>query len=406
MGARSIAGTSSIGAPPRFRIAKPLACRGMDNESARQDHGNIPDDWTKAIVDPAAFAEEQRRLASVWTFLGMTSDAEKDGDWFRASIATRSVFVQRFGTELRGFENVCAHRFMPVRNADRGNGPIVCSFHHWQYDRKGAAVGIPHCRELYGMLPRELGARLAPIELATCGRLIFGRFPHPRATESLEDFLGIGFVILAAGSQAHRRPHHLNVPLAASWRLGAQISLDDYHAPAVHPRTFGKQGHVRRDNIGYYRFGLHTAYVNSTREGLEEIARECRNGTFYPRRYTILQLVPNVLMSFFRTAFGHFHCVILLYEPVRHDRTNLRGWLYPAPFPGRRSWTRALGERVRAAVVKPYVEMVLREDNLVCERIQEVAHQIGRAPLIGRLEERIGWFEDSYRKLMAAREHD
>ena len=98
----------------------------MEKENARQDRGNIPDDWTRPIVDPTAFAEEQRRLASVWTFLGMTSDAGKDGDWFRASIATRSVFVQRFGTELRGFENVCAHRFMPLRNADRGNGPVVC----------------------------------------------------------------------------------------------------------------------------------------------------------------------------------------------------------------------------------------------------------------------------------------
>ena len=44
-------------------------------------------DWTRAIVDPAAFAEEQKRLAHVWTFLGLTSDVEKDGDWLRASIA-------------------------------------------------------------------------------------------------------------------------------------------------------------------------------------------------------------------------------------------------------------------------------------------------------------------------------
>jgi phenylpropionate dioxygenase-like ring-hydroxylating dioxygenase large terminal subunit len=379
----------------------------MDKENARQDRGNIPDDWTRPIVDPAAFAEEQRRLASVWTFLGMTSDAGKDGDWFRASIATRSVFVQRFGTELRGFENVCAHRFMPLRNADRGNGPVVCSFHHWTYDRRGCAVGIPHCRELYNVLPQQLGARLAPIEIATCGRMIFGRFPHPRANESLEDFLGSGFAVLASGSQAQGRLHYFNVPIEANWRLGAQISLDDYHAPAVHPRTFGKQGYVRRDNISYHRFGLHSAYVNTTKpEGVEEIAQACRDGTYYPRRYTILQFVPNVLMAFFRTAFGQFHCVVLLYEPVRHDRTNLRAWLYPAPFPGRRSWMRTLADSVRSSIVRHYVAMVLREDNLVCERIQGIAHQIGGAPLLGRLEERIGWFEESYRKLMAAREDD
>jgi phenylpropionate dioxygenase-like ring-hydroxylating dioxygenase large terminal subunit len=377
----------------------------MERERAPQ--GNIPDDWTRPIVDPAAFAEEQRRLASVWTFLGMTSDAETDGDWFRASIATRSVFVQRFGTELRGFENVCAHRFMPLRNAERGNGPITCGFHNWTYDRQGSAVGIPHCRELYNMLPQQLGARLTPIELATCGRMIFGRFPHPRASESLEDFLGIGFGILAAGSQAQGRGHRLRVPVDANWRLCAQISLDDYHSPTVHPRTFGRYGYLRRNDISYRSFGLHSAYLlTQDPQGLERIAQACNEGTYYPTYYTILQLVPTAAMAFFRSHLDHYHCVVLLYEPVRHDHTVVRAWAYPAPFPGRRSWTRRVSDPVRAAIVRRYVEMVLREDNRVCERIQGIAHQIGRAPLLGRLEERIGWFDDSYRKLMAAREDD
>jgi len=47
---------------------------------------------------------------------------------------------------------------------------------------------------------------------------------------------------------------------------------------------------------------------------------------------------------------------------------------------------------VRAPLVRHYAKTVLREDNLVCERIQKAAHQISRAPLIGKLEERIGYF--------------
>ena len=148
-------------------------------------------------------------------------------------------------------------------------------------------------------------------------------------------------------------------------------------------------GIFRRDKISYHRFGLHSAYVNTTKpEGVEEIAQACRDGTYYPRRYTILQFVPNVLMAFFRTDFDNFHCIVQLYEPVRHDRTNVRAWLYPAPVPGRRSWARKLSDSVRSPIIKRYVAMVVREDNLVCERIQKVAHQIGRPPLLGRLEER------------------
>ncbi len=377
----------------------------MDQEDRPEYDGNVPANWTRAIVDPAAFAEEQRRLAHIWTFLGMTSDVEKDGDWFRASIATRSVFVQRFGAELRGFENLCAHRFHPLRNAEFGNGPVVCGFHHWQYDREGRAVGVPHCRELYGALPHELGACLAPLELATCGHMIFGRFAHPSITESLEDFLDLGFPILAAGSQARRRPQRMTTPFDANWRLGVHVSLDDYHSPAVHPRTFGKAGYLRRENISYYRFGLHSAFINGTDPGeLERIAEACRNGTYSATGYTILQLVPNVLMSFVRIDFDFFYCVVQFYEPVRHNLTLLRSWYYPVPFPHRNPWMRALTDPVRKLFVRHSLGTLLREDNLVCERIQSVAHQIGRAPRLGGLEERIGWFEESYRKLMAAGE--
>jgi len=72
---------------------------------------------------------------------------------------------------LRGFENVCAHRFYPLRTKDKGNGPIRCGFHHWQNSKDGLAVGIPKCQELYGVSPRELDARLKPVEIAIYGSL-------------------------------------------------------------------------------------------------------------------------------------------------------------------------------------------------------------------------------------------
>lgn len=141
-------------------------------------------DWARTLTDPQAFAHEQRCLGHAWTFLGFTGDVAKDGDWFRASLATRSVFVQRFGAELKGFENVCAHRFYPLRTKDKGNGPIVCGFHHWRYDQDGAAIGIPKCQENFGTVSRALGARVNPIVIATCGTLVFGRFPGPASRSS------------------------------------------------------------------------------------------------------------------------------------------------------------------------------------------------------------------------------
>src|SRR4029077_10417363 len=120
--------------------------------------------WGNSLVDDAAVRREQEKLGRVWTLLGPASDLAKENDWIRATLGGRSVFVQRFGGELVGFENVCAHRFFPLRTEDRGNGPIVCGFHHWHYDRHGNVGGIPVCKDMFGVLPREVPAKLRPIE--------------------------------------------------------------------------------------------------------------------------------------------------------------------------------------------------------------------------------------------------
>jgi phenylpropionate dioxygenase-like ring-hydroxylating dioxygenase large terminal subunit len=372
----------------------------------------IPADWARSITDRQEFRREQDRLSHVWTFLGLTSDAARDGDWFRSSLATRSVFVQRFGDELKGFENRCVHRGYPLRNDDKGNGPIVCGFHHWRYDQSGRALGIPNCEELYGVIPRELDARLNPIEVATCGSLVFGRFPPaeavgapPGATESLEDFLGLGFPILAAMSRMPAAPIYVSNPVKANWKLCLHITFDDYHGVAVHPATFGKFGYVRRRNITYARFGLHSCSINHPDpQALEKMAAECRDGTFRSAYYRIFQIMPTLILSHFRSDRQFWYCIVQQYVPVAHDRSQIRAWLYPAPFPADRppldERTRALTDPIRRLMVGHYFRRIAREDHAVCERIQEIADQIGEPPIIGALEERIVWFEESYRRLM------
>jgi len=371
----------------------------------RGDSAFAPD-WARTLIDPQAFAHEQRCLAYAWTFLGFTTDLAKDGDWFRTTLATRSVFVQRVGSELKGFENVCAHRFYPLRTKDRGNGPIVCGFHHWRYDGDGCAIGIPKCQENFGTVSRALGARLDPIEIATCGALVFGRFPAPLKRESLEDFLGPGFAILAALSRSRSSPRTLSMPVAANWRLNLHISLDDYHTVALHPTTFGKSGYVRREDISYVRFGRHSAFLNTSKpDAFAEMSAACADGSYRATHYCIFQMLPNLIVALFRSDGVFFHCYVQQSVPVAHNRSVQRIWVYPAPFPADHAWpvrwTRLLSDPIRNRLLPHYVRRVGREDNGACERLQAVAHQVDKAPFLSAVEERVGWFEQSYRQLVA-----
>jgi phenylpropionate dioxygenase-like ring-hydroxylating dioxygenase large terminal subunit len=373
-------------------------------------HGaKLSADWARTMVDPESFALEQQSLAHSWTFLGLTRDVENDGDWFRASLATREVFVQRFGTELRGFENICRHRFYPLRLEDRGNGPMICGFHNWQYNRDGLAIGIPQCREVYGALPHELNARLTPIEIATCGSLIFGRFSS-EDTQSLRGFLADSFPILEAVSRMPAPPQLLTDAIAANWRLCLHITLDDYHGPTIHSktlaRTLGKSDRSANPrDIVYRRFGDHSAFLATPdHRAFDRMVTGCRDGTFYPSHYMIFQILPNLVVSLSPLSEFHWYCYIQQFVPIAPDRTLYRSYVYRSPFDAPSRWPASLVRRLVDLFIlrltARYHQRVANEDRDACEHMQKRAHQFGSNPLLGRLETRIGWFEDSYRQLL------
>jgi phenylpropionate dioxygenase-like ring-hydroxylating dioxygenase large terminal subunit len=364
--------------------------------------------WPDALIDPELFRSEQDRLSRVWTFLGFTHDIANDGDWFRATIATRSVFVQRFGDELRGFENRCAHRSFPLRNADKGSGPILCGFHHWRYDKEGRAIGIPQCNRLFADTPSEVGARLTPIEIATCGTLIFGRFAAPGDNQSLEQYLGEGFDILKAISNTSTAPQRLSRTVEANWRLCYHANVEDYHPPTIHPETFGREGYPNPAKIGYFRFGWHSAFFAAAvgRDALAKMAAECRDGLWRSANYRVFHLFPDLTVSHLRAHWGNWYIVLMQYAPVSESRSIMRTWFYPAPFPSDATWydrlTRPVTDLFRKYAMGYFVAWVLGQDNVICEELQAIAPQLNPAPILGALEERLAWFEDAYAELMQA----
>jgi phenylpropionate dioxygenase-like ring-hydroxylating dioxygenase large terminal subunit len=368
--------------------------------------------WPETLVDRAAFAREQAQLSRVWTFLGHAGDVARDGDWFRTTLATRSVFVQRFGDELRGFENRCAHRSYPLRNADKGNGPLLCGFHHWRYDKDGQAIGIPQCPQLFGSTPKEMGAALTPVQIATCGPLIFGRFGAAGDDETLEAFLGDGFPIIEALWSEPAYTHSLTREVKANWRLCVHITVEEYHVPSVHLPYWGRAGYLKRDAIGYFRFGRHSAYITDPDpEAFARMVAECRTRTWRSANYRVFHVFPGFAIAHGRADREHWYVSAMKFEPVAPDRTRVLYWARPSPFPSvaEPPWydrlldRLSISRRLRDRVVRYYTGKINAQDTGVCEKLQTIAPQLTAAPILGRLEERIGWFEEAYEQAMNAR---
>lgn len=362
--------------------------------------------WASAATDADAFAREQAALGQLWTFLGCAADIARDGDWFRTRLGGRSIFVQRFGAEIRGFENRCAHRFYPLRTARRGNGPVVCGFHHWRYNKDGLALGIPVCDEAYGVAPRTLGARLQPVEIATCGGLLFGRFPSEAQRESLPDFLGDTVPLVETFCPAGVSGHAVSGEVQANWKFLTHISLDDYHIVAVHPSTFGRHGYLKRASVTYARMGLHSLFT--TEEGDDPAGRilaACRAGTYRPVDYVIVNLFPSLGISQFHAVdlFGrsYFFLLAFRYVPLAPGLSRMEGWILPAPGSAPRPGVVGALDRfvhaVASRVVRHYVRRVQAEDHAVCEGLQSAAGEMDAAQRLSpACESRIGWFEEAY----------
>lgn len=111
--------------------------------------------------------------APVWRRLARIADLPEDGDWLRTSLDGGEVFVQRVGSRFVCYDNYCPHRGFPLRNEDKGNGPIRCVLHSWAFEAAdGRLISVPGMTE-----PdmRAMESDLKPLEIMRRGRLLFGR---------------------------------------------------------------------------------------------------------------------------------------------------------------------------------------------------------------------------------------
>ncbi|HEY0911447.1 MAG TPA: SRPBCC family protein [Bradyrhizobium sp.] len=358
-----------------------------------------PGAWAEEFTSEAVWRREQARFGSgAWSLIGLARDVAADGDWITATLGGKSVFVQRFGDDLRGFENVCAHRFYPLRIGDRGNGAIRCGFHGWMYNGQGVAVGIPMCEEMFGRSRREIDRRLTPIEVETCGGLVFGRLAGG-AAPGLAEFLGdmsSALTALTAGPADVLAV--IDQVTEANWKLCYHITLDDYHLPTVHPESFGAGGYLKPLTYRYFACGRHSAMFTGIavlKNAFVRWIEDCRAGKLDGELYRIVQIFPNLFVALFPFE-GHWFTCVSRYTAVTPTRTAVRNWIRPAPLPD----APTPGAATSAGAVD-YFRLILEQDRAVAEQLQSVTSQIDRPPLLAKQEERIGWFDAAYADFMA-----
>jgi phenylpropionate dioxygenase-like ring-hydroxylating dioxygenase large terminal subunit len=350
----------------------------------------------EAFHDPGIFAAEQRAIgARHWQLIGPSRWIAEDNAWMTSRIADREVFVQRFGDRVVGFENVCSHRFAQLRGERRGIGHIQCPYHHWAFDSQGIPRGIPHCKELFGVLPHELAKRrLRPVDVRVVGELVFGRLPVEGGATLEQDFGTWTSVWTALAGRSLELFYDHEQTIKANWKLAVENTLDEYHVAAVHPKGFGSGGWLVPGQYRYEEDGTSDAMV-LRRAGIDSfdaaaLIAAVAEGKPLPVDYTIFHFFPDLLIVFF---VGR---VILVsrYEALAPDETRVRSLLFDLLPTGGKAMN-----GVKRNAVTQYVNQLLDEDREAVERWSKGIRQAWRPSMFGQQEQRLAHFERSWTAL-------
>jgi glycine betaine catabolism A len=190
----------------------------------------------KYYISEEIFAQEQERIfANNWLCVGRTSQLQKPGDYFLATIAGESLIVVRDSKgNYKAHFNVCRHRGTRICEVASGHfmKNIQCSYHAWTYDTEGKLVAAPHMYEAkdfdkskYGLF----GAAIAEWEGFLFVNIAQKPKPFEKAWAPLIGRLSrFGLPKLQGG-------HRVTYEVEANWKLIFQNYNECLHCPTMHP---------------------------------------------------------------------------------------------------------------------------------------------------------------------------
>jgi phenylpropionate dioxygenase-like ring-hydroxylating dioxygenase large terminal subunit len=180
--------------------------------------------------------ELDRLFWPVWHPVASTAELARPGDFLTMTLFERPLLLRNCDGKIQAYLNVCPHRHSALTDKLRGHSPrFYCQYHGWEYQADGRTAKIPDARA-FRPWDRE-NSRLVVYPTELCGGLIFVRLSAEGPT--LREFLAPLWQELSQGFAA---PYCFagtwEADFPCNWKVVLENSLESYHIPEVHPKTF------------------------------------------------------------------------------------------------------------------------------------------------------------------------
>jgi phenylpropionate dioxygenase-like ring-hydroxylating dioxygenase large terminal subunit len=192
-------------------------------------------------VDPAYFERERELIfRRNWINVGRVDDVPEKNSYFvrELAVCSTSILIMRGADDkIRAFHNVCAHRCNKLVWEEKGicKGTLLCGFHHWTFDTKGALTWLPDEENFHDFDKRDHG--LTPVALDIWEGFLFINL-DPKPKETLRDYLGgVADQLTGCGFENMKRLRTYKVDERTNWKVALDAQNEVYHLPFQHRYT-------------------------------------------------------------------------------------------------------------------------------------------------------------------------
>jgi phenylpropionate dioxygenase-like ring-hydroxylating dioxygenase large terminal subunit len=331
--------------------------------------------------------EMQRLFLPGWHLVASVTDLPRPGDFLTQQLLERPLLLRNVDGEICAYLNVCAHRHCLLTHKPRGFDPhFRCQYHGWEYEKTGRTGKIPDA-QCFRPWDRE-NASLTRFRTARCGDLVF--LSMAENGPDLTEYLGpLSSTFAEWYSYPYRCVWRWQLDYACNWKLPIENTVESYHIPCLHPKTFRE--FPKEANILH---GLHEKYTSFSTDEMDDVWKRAilrtvkRLGLPLTARYTHHLIHPNLIfvgMDVFTMA--------QLFVPTSPTTCRTVVWLFTphGPKKGPLAWFFAKATKWIARLI---TKKILSEDGPIFPDAQRGMEASTFPGVLGTREERVYLFQE------------
>lgn len=347
----------------------------------------------------SAFNEEMDTLfKQCWIFVGLK--LELQGLSHAGKQVGKHNLVIQLDAEgnARAFRNVCSHRSSRLCKPGVHSGAIRCPYHGWVYDRTGKPINIPIKQSFPQVVENPESYKLQEFSCETVGQFIFVRLSDEGL--DLRQYLGNEYdFLLKISHSMNKCEDSFNVGVQANWKVVIENSLEGYHVPAVHSKTFlVADGMGKSETAPVFNVSdpLHSHLIHDADQAwvkrFSRIERQIGKWPWRFENYTHHHIFPNLTV----TSFMGYSVHVQLFHPLAADQTEVYSQTIGVKF----EEASPAGAKMIEKIYQDghsFTRKIFAEDGEICQEIQAGIKQAFKLPVFGLgLEERVQHFHQAY----------